>query len=403
MSFTTDSLVKEYSNITKKVLPSKTFENKFIYSFIHGAKCEIFGPLEKEYIIKFIDKDKNELIFETVSKNNHWHKPNIEYFINWRIEVYDKETNELLDSHDFDAEDKNVFITLDSSAIGDTLAWLPVIKQFEEKHKCKIIISTFHNDWFYKEYPEWEFVSPGMQAFDIYALYCLGWFYNDQQIELHKNPQEVKNLPLQQTASDILGLEYKESKPRISTPKKDRPVEEKYVCIAPHASAHAKYWMYPGGWQTIIDYLNDKGYKVLMITHEVLGDKWHDSKLGGTLQNVIDKTGNGPLSDRINDIKHADLFIGLGSGLSWISWAVRTPTILISGFSAPHTEFQDCERIFTPDPDNTCNSCFNREWLNPGDWEWCPDHKDTDRHFECSKTIEPQTVINSINKFLKIS
>jgi hypothetical protein len=63
------------------------------------------------------------------------------------------------------------------------------------------------------------------------------------------------------------------------------------------------------------------------------------------------------------------------------------------------SEFADCERIFNPDQ-NVCNGCFNRHWLNPGDWEWCPDHKDTSRHFECSKTIKTQTVIDAVDRLL---
>ena len=42
-------------------------------------------------------------------------------------------------------------------------------------------------------------------------------------------------------------------------------IDGKYVCIAPHASAHAKYWNHPGGWQTIIDYLKEQGYKAVKL------------------------------------------------------------------------------------------------------------------------------------------
>jgi autotransporter strand-loop-strand O-heptosyltransferase len=87
--------------------------------------------------------------------------------------------------------------------------------------------------------------------------------------------------------------------------------------------------------------------------------------------------------------------------MSWLSWALETKTILISGFSEPYTEFEDCERIFTPDSD-ACSGCFNRHWLNPGDWEWCPDHQNTSRQFECTKTIKPEQVIVSIDKLLNI-
>ena len=138
-----------------------------------------------------------------------------------------------------------------------------------------------------------------------------------------------------------------------------------------------------------------------MITYEKLGDKWHDSKLGGTLKNVIDKTGNYPIEDRMLDLKYADAFIGVGSGLSWLSWSIGTPTILISGFSLPYSEFTDCERVFNYD-NNVCTGCFNKHWLNPGDWEWCPEHKNTYKQFECTKTIKSSRVIESLNKVLNI-
>jgi autotransporter strand-loop-strand O-heptosyltransferase len=102
----------------------------------------------------------------------------------------------------------------------------------------------------------------------------------------------------------------------------------------------------------------------------------------------------------MNDIVHASAFIGVGSGLSWLSWALGQKTVLISGFSEPYSEFTDCERIYTPS--GNCSGCFNREWLNPGDWEWCPEHKDTPRHFECTKSITPEMVIKSLQKVLNI-
>jgi hypothetical protein len=52
---------------------------------------------------------------------------------------------------------------------------------------------------------------------------------------------------------------------------------------------------------------------------------------------------------------------------------------------------------------NVCTGCFNKHWLNPGDWEWCPEHKNTPRHFECTKTIKPEQVIVSIDKILAIT
>jgi autotransporter strand-loop-strand O-heptosyltransferase len=394
-------LIKEYNNIIQLNLPYKTNSNKFNCHFLNGAFLEILGSESKKYTIKFIDMLDDKTIYETEITNNMWTKPGIEYFIKWRIEVYDKENNELVFEHNYNAQNKKVYIHLESSAIGDTLAWFPFIEEFRKKHQCHVVCSTFHNEWFEKEYPELEFVNPGTEVHDLYAMYNIGWFYDNKEVVKTKIPIDFKQHPLGETASSVLGLKYIETKPKVTVPNKSKQIDGKYVVIAPHASTHAKYWNHKGGWQTIIDYLNEQGYKVVMITHESLGDKWHDSKLGGKLINLVDKTGNYPLEDRMVDIKHADAFIGVGSGLSWLAWSIGTPVILISGFSLPYSEFTDCERIFNYDA-NVCTGCFNKHWLNPGDWEWCPENKNTYKQFECTKTIKPSRVIESLNKVLNI-
>ena len=394
-------LINEYSNTKILGIPHKKPENTYNINFVDGVFFEILGPLQKEYNVKFINSKTNRVLYETTISNNMWTKPNIKYLVKWRIEVYDKKDNSKIFEHTFNPEGKRIYIHIDSTALGDTLAWFPIIEEFRKENNCEVICSTFHNDWFKGNYPELQFINPGEEAQNIYGMFTIGWFYDDKKVVFDKTPIDFKKYPLQQTATEILGMKYREVKPIINTPDRKTDIEDKYVVIAPHASAHAKYWMYPKGWQTVIDYLNEKGYKVVMLTQEPLGDEWHDSKLGGTLTGVIDKTGDLPLEDRMVDIRDANAFIGLGSGLSWLSWALNTPTILISGFSYPYTEFQDCERIFPENP-RTCRGCFNRHWLNPGDWEWCPDHKDTPRQFECTKVIEPSQVIKSLNKILNL-
>lgn len=395
-----DILINEYNNTEILARDYKQPSNSFIVHFVNGALCEIKGPISKKYKVVFSDNKTGQVHHVSEITNNMWTKSAIEYFIEWNIKVYELDTDELVFEHTYDCKDKRVYIHLDSSAVGDTMAWFPYADEFRKKHGCKVLCSTFHNEWFEQMYPEIEFVKPGTPVIDLYAMYKIGWFYDNKEVVKTRIPIDFKQHPLQESSSCILGLDYVEVKPKVFVPDEPSRIDGKYVIIAPHASAHAKYWNHPGGWQGVIDHLNNNGYKVVMITSEKLGDAWHDSKLGGTLKNVIDKTGGHiDLIDRMIDIKHASAFIGLGSGLSWLSWAIGTPTVLISGFSYPLSEFADCERIFNPDQ-NICNGCFNRHWLNPGDWEWCPDHKDTPRHFECSKTIKTQTVIDAVDRLL---
>jgi autotransporter strand-loop-strand O-heptosyltransferase len=393
-------LIREYNNTQQLNMPSKEGLNGVSFHFIDGAFVEIMGPEHKTYDITFIDRKTNEIIHKTTINNNMWTKTNIKYFVDWRVEVRDND--DLVFLHEYNAKGRKVYIHLDSSAIGDTLAWFPYLEEFRKKHDCQLVCSTFHNEWFESQYPEIEFVKPGTEVGGLYAMYTIGWFYNeDHTVNKNKIPIDFKQYPLGQTSTECLGLNYTEIKPKLTIPNKSRQIDGKYVVIAPHASAHAKYWNNPGGWQAVINYLNDKGYKVVMITSEKLYNPWHDSKLGGTLRKVIDKTGSYPLEDRMVDLKYADLYIGLGSGLSWLSWSIGTPTILISGFSQPYSEFLDCERIFNYDTD-VCTGCFNTHRLDAGDWEWCPEHKNTSRHFECTKTITSFKVIGAIDKLLNI-
>jgi hypothetical protein len=102
----------------------------------------------------------------------------------------------------------------------------------------------------------------------------------------------------------------------------------------------------------------------------------------------------------MEELLKSDVFIGLGSGLSWLSWTLRVPTILISGFSYNWAEMQDCIRIGTPA--GKCTGCFNRVRLDAGDWNWCPDQKNTPRQFECSRSITSEMVIKELQKVLNI-
>jgi len=147
----------------------------------------------------------------------------------------------------------------------------------------------------------------------------------------------------------------------------------KFVCIAIHSTAQCKYWNYPYGWEIVVRYLNNKGYIVKHISKE------HGEYMGNRPpKGVVDCTG-ASISEAMVLLRDSKLFIGISSGLSWLSWAVGPPTIIISGFSAPFCEPKNgIERIYNP---NVCNSCFNDPDIDfdPSDWNWCPRGKNFKR------------------------
>jgi autotransporter strand-loop-strand O-heptosyltransferase len=377
-----------YDNIKRNTNNIVNVKNVVTLSYINGATINISGNIPATYRVQFFDKRKNVIHFETEIKNNCWAKCNIEYFVDWNIKVW--EGDNLFYEEDFDATNKRVYVALSSKALGDTLAWFPYIEEFGKVHNCKMVTSTFHNDMLQKQYPNIEFVNPGDVVENLHAMYSLGLFYNeDGSINLYKNPSDPKHVTMQKMGSDILGLEYKEIKPKLN---KKNLKKEKLVTIAIHGTAQSKYWNNPTGWQEVVDWLKGRGYRVRLLSKEQSG------YMGNFEPKGIEKHPWGPLELVMDEMEKSQAFIGIGSGLSWLSWALDVPTVLISGFSYDWAEMQDCIRISTPK--GKCEGCFNRLRLDAGDWNWCPDHKRTERQFECTKSITSEMVIEQLEKFL---
>ena len=382
------SLIKDLSN----ALPNEKYMSFF--NFINGPYVEIKGVDNDKFKVEFIDKSNEKVIHEDFIGTNMWAKCSREYYTDWLIKVTNLTNGAITENH-INLQGKRVLIDIDSSSLGDSIAWFPHIDEFRKKHACEIIVSTFKNELFATEYPHFTFISPGTKVLNIHAVYRIGWFYEGDKPNLRLHPRDFKPLPMQDTATDILGLPSSTIRPLIKIPTGESLIDEPYVCIGMHATAQAKYWNNPTGWQEVTDYWLAKGRKVVMLSKEEDGFMQNFYPTG-----VTTITEERTLENTMLYLKHCEMFIGIGSGLSWLSWAMKIPTVIISGFSAPHTEplGDGIIRIFN---ENVCNGCFNRHKLDAGDWNWCPDHKDTNRQFECTKSIKASYVTNAIEKYLQ--
>jgi len=380
-----------YDNLEKKA----QFLNKipFYLDFNNGCKLSIDKCDCEDFDIRFYDHNTNNLIYKTTLKGGMWSKPSLEYFIKWRIEI--RQNNEVVFTHLFDCKNKKVYIKFESKAIGDTIAWFPYIEEFRKTHQCYVICSTFHNEWFQPQYPEIEFVNPGTQVENVYASYKIGWFYKENTIDYNKHKTNPLHIPLQQTATDILGLEYTEIKPFISH-SKFCPLQEKYVTLSIQSTCQAKYWNHPTGWQQVIDFFNSQGYKVILVDKFKIFGK--ENFMNKAPERVLDYT-NKPLNEIIPLINHAKFHLGLSSGLSWLAWALNTPVVMISSFTKPYCEFQsDIVRIYNDTP---TSGYFNTHKLDPSNWNWYPfkEIKSMEDWYEI-ETITPEQVINEIKQIL---
>ena len=344
--------------------------------FVGQPFLEITGTSESDFRVEFYDGPT--LIYHDNLKCNHWIRLNREYYTQWRTGVY-KDGEKVYDKL-LNLDGKRVYIAFDSSSLGDTIAWMPYVEEFRCLHNCEVVVSTFKNFLFEKEYPMLEFVTPGTNVNNLYAMYKLGWFYNE-----NKEPVLPNTIPLQKAATNILGLEYKEIKPRMEKKYRPQNPDDKYVTIATNSTAGCKFWTREN-WQEVINYLDELGYDVINVSLE---DNPFDR-----CQGLLDKS----MDSTIDCILHSEFFIGLSSGLSWLAWALEVPVIMISNFTDEEHEFK-CYRVTN---NRVCHGCWNdpQYTFDKGDWDWCPVHKGTDRQFECQKSITPDMVIEQIKKLL---
>lgn len=363
--------------------------NDFRAGFVDGARLEILGAHAERYHVRFEDAATGEVVHAGTIANNHWIRTARQYFTRWRIVVRRERDGATVFSHHYACRGRRVYVALESRALGDTLAWFPAVDAFRRRHRCRMVCSTFHNELFRDTHPAIEFVEPGTTVHDLYAMYRIGWFHGDDgRLDGDRHPGDVRVRPLAQTAYDILGLPYRETRPRLRRTGLSRPIAEPYVCIGVHATAQAKYWNNPHGWPEVVRFLRDRGHRVVLLSRE---GREH---MGNRVPDGVDVLPPGPLAEVIRWLEHAALFVGVGSGLAWLAWAVGCPTCVVSGFSLPFSEMEDCIRVAPRAP--VCTGCYNRYRLDAGDWLWCPDRRDTPRRFECTRAIAAAQVIDAI-------
>jgi len=381
-------------------------------TFVDQPCVELIGDDDgSDYRVIFYDNANNvELIYESTIKRGYWTKVNKKHYVEWKIVIL-KDGEEYYEEY-FDCRKKDVIINTASVALGDNISWIPYCEEFRKKHDCNLTVFTKFGSLFKETYPNISFTDD----YDIFKkdFYCSYEFHLGINYEVYTkgikklnkfyesnipikfidnltffnrdyHTEHPMRIPMQKIASNILGLEYTEIRPNIVCDVIDRPIREKYICISEFASANIgmKVWNNKIGWQTIVNSLNNMGYTVVSI-----------SKEKSDLKNVVKRNGNYDLNDRVWYLKHCEFFIGLASGLSWLSWAVGKKTVMIGGFSEDWCEFvEDNIRVKNYD---ACSGCFNSvehaDKLCCYHASLCPENK----NFECSRKISPKMVLNKI-------
>jgi len=362
------------------------------YDFNEG--CRVALPeTGRPWRVRISDLDTGNILYETEIAAGRVSSTK-QYFIRFRLELWQAGQSVL--AHEYSAEGQEVLIQFPVGTLGDTMGWFPYAVKFSEKHRCKLTCAMAEKliPLFKDAYSGINFITENeIRPERYYASYRMGLFFDDKD-GVHQ-PCDFRHVGLHRTAGYILGVDPTEVPPKIALADVSRPIPEPYVCIAVQASSRTKMWNNPLGWHEIARFLKDAGYRVICIDQRPVhgsGIVWNHIPHG-----VEDETGDRSLLERARWLKHAEFFIGLGSGLSWLAWAVGTPVVLISGFSHPSTEFATPFRVINY---HACNSCWNdpHHRFDHHDFLWCPRHANTPRQFECTRLITAEQVKQTIQR-----
>ena len=331
--------------------------------------------------------DGKSVYSHTLNGEGHWCKPAIQYWADWTVVVDGEE-------HRIETAGSTQIIQFDSSSLGDSLSWVePCVEFKNQKGLEKLYIATHKNWLFDKDYyakQNIHFIAPGEFPDDAVALWRVGVYMEDVGGQVwfpNKNKRDWRKIYLGDIASDTLDVGQAMRAPKLvyrGKTEQKRP----YICIATASTAQAKYWNNETGWQELVNHYKAKGY-----------DVYHISKEATNLKGI--KKSPEDLADVYRLLQGAQMFYGISSGLSWFAWATDVPITLISGFTPEICEFDD-ERTLRIINKSVCNSCWFDKHFDRGDWNWCPEHKGTDRQFECTTTITAESVIKQVEQFFKI-
>lgn len=362
------------------------------YDFNDGAR--VLVP-KGQWHVRIEDAESGNILFACDSEGG-WVVSTKKYYIPFNLKVWRKGESKPLLDHTLDLKDKPVLIKFPVGTLGDLIGWFPYAEKFQKKHQCKLecTLGQALIDLYQKQYLDITLSTPeNVKTQAPYASYQIGLFFGGN---MSHQPIDFRMVGLHRTAGYILGVDPAEEPPRLDL-NAPRQIAEPYVCIAVQSSCQAKYWNNGHGWPIVIDYLKKKGYRVLCIDKQATvgqGFVWNHIPHGAE-----DFTGDKPLSERVALLQHADFFIGLSSGLSWLAWACNIPVIMISGFSLPTCEFYTSYRVHNS---HGCLGCWDDVNIafDHSDFLWCPRHKGTERQYECTRLITGKQVIGHINRLL---
>jgi autotransporter strand-loop-strand O-heptosyltransferase len=210
------------SSFAKPGVPRFSGPEGILYDFNYGCRVQV--PVDG-WRVRVIDLDSHTLAFDEPVEANTVVTSRRKYFLRWGIEVLDGERPVF--AYAYDARDKPIVVRLASSALGDSLAWVPIVEAFRERHQCELFLVTpLHLQALYRaSYPDLHFVTEDdIRDNTFYATYFLALFspYEDRDHQ----PTYPRVSSMQGAISYMLGLPCVEHRPNLVVADTQRRIKE---------------------------------------------------------------------------------------------------------------------------------------------------------------------------------
>ncbi|MCQ2397122.1 MAG: autotransporter strand-loop-strand O-heptosyltransferase [Lentisphaeria bacterium] len=365
------------------------------FDFAFGYRISIpAAATPRTYLIKIFDQNSGLMLWQAEMKSGQTAIGQKKFLIRYRLEIH--RDGQMIFAHDFDLKGRKVYAVIPDGGLGDNLAWLPIVEEFRKTTGANV--TCVIGEWIIKLcgdlYPALTFIPVDEHPLlhQAYACYFCGIFDAEH---LDWRPIEHQKLGMQGSVESILGLPIGVAhKCRLHTGC-PRPFPEPYVCISSMGTNPCKCWNYDGGWNQVIRFLKACGYRVLDIDRD--SELFFAGKRYAIPTEAEDFTGRYPIQERIDLLEHADFFIGLPSGLSWLAWELDKPVVIIAGFTLEGSEFPTPYRVTNF---LACHGCWNdsRCFFDQKVPVWCPRHVGTPREIECTRAVTTKMVIDTIMK-----
>ena len=289
----------------------------------------------------------------------------------------------------------NTLVEIDSNALGDTIGAVSIIDKFRKISGKNISVMCKNSNLFTNSFPDIKFFEKNLLCVQDKDVWKIGEnLFEEKILTTYKF-----DIPLLKGYAKDFGIDTNGIKIKVDKVQKERPIKGKYVCIGVHSTCQAKYWNHPGAWETLCKLLRKKNLTPVCVEKDYsFGIEGHFNEVP---HNSLKKIGL-PFTDVINHIQHAEMFIGLSSGLSWLAQALEVPTVIISNTTSKDNEYID-EKTLRIYEESVCHGCFHKHKFNASDWLWCPMYRnDENRRFICTKAITPESVMEKIENFYNI-